>query len=554
MKKKIPVALQPEIQQRPCAAFDAPGQVACDCGRSERLHRAHLRSTLQRDLASIHQRVRDTRDGSSAYLTTLEQLVLVLEDRRYFSHPGVDVLSLLREFGKAMTLRRYGGASTIEMQFVRTVTGYRQNTLHRKLYEMLLAMTVRKRYSKIELLRAYLACAFFGSGLIGADATAALMFGKNARKLRPDEAAVVAAMLARPRPLLAPASWETKVRRRARYGLRIWASKWWSWSSQSNVISPASHLHESDTWSLFKASRQPPPPDDPANPVKVVDAVAIGPSGTAFATVEKGGFVTYGSTTVSEWLAAKDSGQNLSPSVLRIVRAVSLNEGRFEAVNSYDSSVLSFGIFQWAVGPGDRPGELAGLLDSIRQLDCITFEECFGRYGLGVALVANAPGWPSVGYLTLEGGRLLAREAKQELRQAQWAYRFWRSGHDDVVRRCQLETAIARIQAFYGKRVGGRSVADWITSEYGVALLLDQHINQPAHVLETLRRAIAGLPAHIAECETSQWGDSQERALVKSYLQERNGTAMTTPVNRAGRILDCIREGSLSDRRGSFAA
>ncbi len=51
-------------------------------------------------------------------------MTIAIEDRRFFYHPGVDVLSILRETIKALKGRKHGGASTIDMQFVRTVTGY----------------------------------------------------------------------------------------------------------------------------------------------------------------------------------------------------------------------------------------------------------------------------------------------------------------------------------------------------------------------------------------------------------------------------------------------
>lgn len=179
---------------------------------------ARHRENLSRIDAAIHR----SRDQSSmTTLTALEHMVMMLEDRRFLKHAGVDVRSVIREISRALTFRRFGGASTIEMQFVRTVTGFRQHTIRRKLYEAVLAIIVRSRYGKLAVLRSYIACAFFGSGLIGADVAARKLFGKDAAQLTLSEAAFVAAMLARPRPLHGPASWEAKVRRRAAYGLEL---------------------------------------------------------------------------------------------------------------------------------------------------------------------------------------------------------------------------------------------------------------------------------------------------------------------------------------------
>jgi monofunctional biosynthetic peptidoglycan transglycosylase len=121
-----------------------------------------------------------------------------------------------------MTFRRHGGASTIDMQFVRTATGYRQKTLRRKIYEIILAVVIQFRYNKIVILRSYLACAFFGSHLKGAHKAAKKMYGVDANELSVDEAAIVAAMLVYPRPLSPTPQWQTKVQRRADYGKRIY--------------------------------------------------------------------------------------------------------------------------------------------------------------------------------------------------------------------------------------------------------------------------------------------------------------------------------------------
>ena len=112
-----------------------------------------------------------------------------------------------------------GGASTIDMQFVRTATGYKEKTLRRKWYEMLLAVLIQYRYSKPQILRSYLDCAFFGSGLVGAHQASLRMFSGAPGELTSDSAAQVAAMLVYPRPLRPEAHWIEKIQQRGRYGL-----------------------------------------------------------------------------------------------------------------------------------------------------------------------------------------------------------------------------------------------------------------------------------------------------------------------------------------------
>lgn len=179
---------------------------------------------LRNDLARIRS-FEDAQAEDRTQLSALEIMTIVLEDRRFFHHFGVDLVSVLREVSRAMSFRKHGGASTIDMQFVRTATGFRQHTIGRKLYEAVLAFALQFHCGKRAILRSFLACAFFGSGLIGADAAAHKVFGKNADGLDLEEASFIAAMLAAPRPLHATPQWEAKVRRRAAYALSIYAAR-----------------------------------------------------------------------------------------------------------------------------------------------------------------------------------------------------------------------------------------------------------------------------------------------------------------------------------------
>lgn len=115
---------------------------------------------IHRDLLAVHSRVEMHLAYHPSQLTNVEKLVLVLEDRRFLDHCGVDIRSVLREIWRAMRAQKHGGASTIDMQFVRTCTGYRERTARRKIYEIFLSVVIQFRYSKIVILRSYLACAF----------------------------------------------------------------------------------------------------------------------------------------------------------------------------------------------------------------------------------------------------------------------------------------------------------------------------------------------------------------------------------------------------------
>jgi membrane peptidoglycan carboxypeptidase len=158
---------------------------------------------------------------SHGKLTSLEQLTLLLEDRRFRDHRGIDFRAIARESVKLISRQKHGGASTIEMQFVRTQTGYRQSTLRRKVYEMWLAFLLQYRMEKKEILRSYLSVVYLGTGLIGVKPTAYELFNKSLEQLSDYEAAFIVSLMVYPRPRSQPASWKQRVERRAAYGLLL---------------------------------------------------------------------------------------------------------------------------------------------------------------------------------------------------------------------------------------------------------------------------------------------------------------------------------------------
>ena len=174
--------------------------------------------SLNRDLQELDAAC-DVRDFSP--LTRFEELVIALEDKRFLGHWGIDWKSVARVILKAIIGKSRGGASTIEMQFVRTVLDRRERTLSRKFREMLLAWFLCFRAHKIQVLRSYMARAFFGSHLIGSEYASKELFHLPTAELADEEAAFLAAMLVYPRPMNPTEAWWQRVERRAKYGLRI---------------------------------------------------------------------------------------------------------------------------------------------------------------------------------------------------------------------------------------------------------------------------------------------------------------------------------------------
>lgn len=155
-------------------------------------------------------------------LRVVEKMILVSEDRRFFRHNGLDYIAVARELIKIISLRKHGGASTIDMQFVRVATGYYERAMARKLYEMLLAILIQFKYSKIEILRNYLDSAFFGSHICGIQQASKVMFNKHPDFLSTEESSIIAAMLIYPRPTTPTSAWFEKILKRSNYIISLY--------------------------------------------------------------------------------------------------------------------------------------------------------------------------------------------------------------------------------------------------------------------------------------------------------------------------------------------
>lgn len=122
----------------------------------------------------------------------LVELLLLHEDRHFYSHPGVDPLALLRAASAMLRGGAPQGASTITMQFARLHYGLRTRTVSGKLEQILRALWLELRYSKREILEAHLNRMPYGSNVQGVGTASRVYFGKPAARLAlPESMALV---------------------------------------------------------------------------------------------------------------------------------------------------------------------------------------------------------------------------------------------------------------------------------------------------------------------------------------------------------------------------
>lgn len=125
--------------------------------------------------------------------------VLSIEDRRFYDHFGIDPIGLGRAMLVNIEARRWvQGGSTITQQLAKNLFLTPDKTLRRKGQEALMALWIERKFTKDEILSAYLNRVYFGSGAYGIDAAARTYFGKAAQDLTLWESAVLAGLLKAP--------------------------------------------------------------------------------------------------------------------------------------------------------------------------------------------------------------------------------------------------------------------------------------------------------------------------------------------------------------------
>jgi penicillin-binding protein 1A len=141
---------------------------------------------------------------------------IAIEDRRFYSHHGIDPLGIMRALA-ADILRRGAsqGGSTITQQLAKNLFLTQERTVSRKLQEMVLALWLEHKFSKAQIIELYLNRVYFGSGAYGIEGAAQRYFAKSARHLTLAEAALLAGLVQSP-SRLAPNHNPDGAERRAR--------------------------------------------------------------------------------------------------------------------------------------------------------------------------------------------------------------------------------------------------------------------------------------------------------------------------------------------------
>lgn len=181
------------------------------------------------EIASFYEQDRQVLQWQQVPRTAVEALIAG-EDRRFYTHGGVDAPSVVRAGLSQLGFGGDSGASTLTMQLVRqqiamdafirgdqeTYEQQYEASYQRKLAEMRLAIGLEQRYTKNEIVLAYLNIANFGGNVYGIQSGAQRIFGKPASELSIAEAAALIATVQNPstRNLFSAENWPRNQERR----------------------------------------------------------------------------------------------------------------------------------------------------------------------------------------------------------------------------------------------------------------------------------------------------------------------------------------------------
>jgi 1A family penicillin-binding protein len=132
----------------------------------------------------------------------LQHAFVAVEDHRFFRHPGVDAIALMR--AALRNLREPGtveGGSTLTQQLARTLFLSNKKTYGRKIREAVLALMIDAQLSKEEVLELYLNRIYLSGGVYGVETMSRHLFGKPAKQLSLAESALIAGLARAPSAL-----------------------------------------------------------------------------------------------------------------------------------------------------------------------------------------------------------------------------------------------------------------------------------------------------------------------------------------------------------------
>lgn len=162
----------------------------------------------------------------------MKNAILAVEDARFYDHVGIDPIRIVGAAWKNLTSDRKEGGSTLTQQLAKNLFLTKEQTLKRKVNEWVLALQIERYYTKNQIMELYANHIFVGANSYGVEAGAETYFGKQAKDLTIDEAALLAAIPKAPGEY-SPTANVTKAKERRDLVLQLMANN--GFASQAEV-------------------------------------------------------------------------------------------------------------------------------------------------------------------------------------------------------------------------------------------------------------------------------------------------------------------------------
>jgi len=124
----------------------------------------------------------------------MKNAILAIEDARFYDHVGIDPIRIVGVVIKNVTTGSREGGSTLTQQLAKSLFLSREQTIKRKVNEWIVALQIERSYTKNQIIEMYANNIFLGAGAYGVESGAETYFGKQAKDLTLEEAALLAGM------------------------------------------------------------------------------------------------------------------------------------------------------------------------------------------------------------------------------------------------------------------------------------------------------------------------------------------------------------------------
>jgi penicillin-binding protein 1A len=171
-------------------------------------------------IAELHQEENRIRIPINNISETLQGTVIAMEDTDFYKHNGINIKGIMRALYRDIIAMAFvEGGSTLTQQLARNLFLEKQKKIERKIKEILMAIEIERKYTKIEILELYLNQVYWGHNAYGIESASQMYFGKKSKDLTVAESAGLVGMLKGPE-LFSPFKYFQRFKKRQRVVLK----------------------------------------------------------------------------------------------------------------------------------------------------------------------------------------------------------------------------------------------------------------------------------------------------------------------------------------------